>query len=374
MTATVPMTCTFKFRHPKKDRETCGLPVIVERPGHEPRCPWHDREARPEGFNVKRELEEVLRSPNHWLEGADLAEEDLRQLNGNGAQLPSADLAGADLDDAQFHKAILDDASLISASMPRAQLSYASLIDTEMTKTHLEGANLTYSNLSGAHLHGTTLDRASLYGIKLSADTLFLGVVWGKSGEMLLQQFDKAASLFRTLRTHFRALSNLREAEHFYYWEMTALHLRAINAEYVPDRNLEWQVCDSIWRRQNTHMMNAPRRRFGMFFTWLGWAVNRWVWGYGVKPLRTVICMVIVILLFGLVVFPVVGVQEDKIVTHDPRSGLALSVVTFATLGYGNRTPCGTFGEFLGGVEAMLGVLLMSVFVVALATRHVHVN
>ncbi len=80
------------------------------------------------------------------------------------------------------------------------------------------------------------------------------------------------------------------------------------------------------------------------------------------------------ILFFGLVVFPIIGVTSgnSSSASHDFLVGLSLSMVTFATLGYGNRTPVGTSGELLGGVEALFGALLISVFLVSLATRYVH--
>src|SRR5207247_7267928 len=99
-----------------------------------------------------------------------------------------------------------DNASFISAEMPAATLSYGSLVGTKLDRAQLSGANLLHCNLSGARLHGTTLDRATLFGVKLSSETMLLGVVWGTLGELLDQQFEKAASVFRTVRTHFRSL------------------------------------------------------------------------------------------------------------------------------------------------------------------------
>ncbi|MCE9553062.1 MAG: pentapeptide repeat-containing protein [Planctomycetes bacterium] len=286
--------------------------------------------------------------------------ENLRNLQGRGARLPSADLEGTDLEGALLHKAILDDASLISATMTGTNLSYSSLVGTKLHAAELSRADLTHCNLSGAHLHGTSLDQTLLYGVKLSADTLFLGVVWGIAGEMLRQQFEKAASVFRTLRTHFRSLSNLREAENFYYWEMTALHLRAINGEFLPKNHWLRQLCSWVVG------LRSP--------TAIGWAIHRWVWGYGVRPWRTLSWMFFVVVLFGIDIYPWVGMLENGKETHSLASGLALSAVTFTTLGYGNQTPCGPIGEFLAGLEAMLGVLLAGMFVVALATRHIHLD
>ena len=82
--------------------------------------------------------------------------------------------------------------------------------------------------------------------------------------------------------------------------------------------------------------------------------------------------MALVVVLFGVVVFPLTGIRREATVTNGPLEGLALSFVTFATLGYGNRTPEGLLGEALGGLEATSGALLISMFVVALATKYLH--
>jgi hypothetical protein len=361
--AASPLACTFRFRHPKAERKNCGLPVLVERAGEDPRCPWHDPAARPAGFNIRQELEKELQSPNHWLEGAKLAAADLRNLSAYDGHLPCADLEKADLQNALLDKAILDDAILISAKMTSVTLGSASLVGAKLDCAELIGADLMYCDLSGAILHGAKLDRASLYGVKLSSETVLLGVVWGTTGELLRRRFDQAASVFRTVRSHFRSQSNMREAEDFYFWEMTALHLWAINAEFDPEHN-HWLRWGRRWLPRNWRLDK-----------WIGWALHRWGWGYGVRPLYTVGWMLFVWLLFGLAIYPVVGIQlPDEKVTHNVPSALALSAVTFTTLGYGNRTPCGTIGECCGGLEALLGALLISVFVVALATKYVYVS
>ncbi len=51
--------------------------------------------------------------------------------------------------------------------------------------------------------------------------------------------------------------------------------------------------------------------------------------------------------------------------------GLALSLVTFATLGYGNTYPASRVGEMLAGLEAMLSMVLVAMFVVSLARKYV---
>lgn len=51
------------------------------------------------------------------------------------------------------------------------------------------------------------------------------------------------------------------------------------------------------------------------------------------------------------------------------QNGLSLSLITFVTLGYGNRYPISPAGEFLAGFEALSGILLASIFVVSFAKK-----
>jgi hypothetical protein len=51
------------------------------------------------------------------------------------------------------------------------------------------------------------------------------------------------------------------------------------------------------------------------------------------------------------------------------QNGFSLSLITFVTLGYGNRYPIGPAGEFLAGLEALTGILLASIFVVSFAKK-----
>jgi hypothetical protein len=95
------------------------------------------------------------------------------------------------------------------------------------------------------------------------------------------------------------------------------------------------------------------------------------VWGYGAIPWLLFAWMAALVLLFGLAIFPWIGVSDSAATSYSVVDGMALSLVSFATLGYGNRFPASRLGEMLGGLEAMLSMILVAMFVVSLTRKYV---
>lgn len=75
--------------------------------------------------------------------------------------------------------------------------------------------------------------------------------------------------------------------------------------------------------------------------------------------------LVFVALYAGL--FALTGLRSnDMVVTGDFGLALFFSVITWTTVGYGDVTPAGPFSQFVAGVEALNGYLVMAVFIAAL--------
>ncbi|MEA5387657.1 potassium channel family protein [Haloarculaceae archaeon H-GB11] len=106
---------------------------------------------------------------------------------------------------------------------------------------------------------------------------------------------------------------------------------------------------------------------------------------YGESPYRVLLTSLFVIVLFA-VMFPLTGgIQEGRdgqditYVIQNPEvapmwwvgrvlfKSLYFSVVTFATLGYGDIQPIGPWARFLAGIESLLGALLAALLVFVLA-------
>ena len=350
--------CKFAFKHPQRPRERCNLPV-----DHHSRelCYWHiDR--RTNGQDIGLQLCAAVSKSDHWLEGANLEGCSLADLDLIGAKLPWGNLADSNLSGVSLDVSLLEGACLLSCNMSRASFIGARLAGAILNGANAENAHLQGIDLSSAHLEGLCVSGAYLQGFRFTDETRSYGLEVGMPGEMIEGDYQTASTVFRELSRHFRSVSNHQRAEEFYFLQMTAIHLLMINATACPLGSAFQRL--KIWR--------SALGRCNPFRQWLPWALHRWVWGYGSRPLQTLVWMLGVILCFGLVVFPMVGVVVGDTLSRNVWQCLTESLVSFTSLGSGARLPNGLLGETLSGLEALLGVVLSSLFIVALATRYVH--
>jgi hypothetical protein len=323
-------------------------------------CLWHDAEGRPDDCDVQGELVRAVAQRDHWLEGAVLSDQrQLRSLRLLGAKLPYADFEGVDLSDTVLAEACLDGAVFRGATMNRAIMSSSSLVRSVLSGAVGEHIQLENADLSDASLEGMRFRGARLLGIRLSQNSNVYGVEWGTIKELEDCEFRRASFVLRQLAVQLRQVDN-EQADRFYFLEMTARHLWATRAKEFPHGR--WYHRAACWL--------SPRgRSLVLIPTCSLWALHRWVWGYAIRPSRTLLWMVAVIAFFAMV-FHRVGIVSSPPAPPSGWQDLALSLVTFATLGYGNRTPYGFHGEILGGCEAICGMLLSSMFLVALVNRY----
>jgi hypothetical protein len=237
----------------------------------------------------------------------------------------SADLK-ARLEEVVADHVHLEGAYLWGAQLQGANLWAARLQNAVLMDAHLQGARLTDARLEGATLYRIVLDRTT------ECET----TTWGTPREEIEGHWQHAASVFHTLREHYRQSGSERRMDEFYVREARCRHL-----------------AQHGWARR------------------MVWHLHRVVWGYGAIPWLLFGWMAVVVLLFGLAIFPVIGVTDSAATSHRVVDGMALSLVTFATLGYGNSYPASKAGEMLAGIEAMLSMVLVAMFVVSLARKYV---
>jgi voltage-gated potassium channel Kch len=105
---------------------------------------------------------------------------------------------------------------------------------------------------------------------------------------------------------------------------------------------------------------------------------------YGTSPWRVIGSSAVLILLCALLYPTTGGIQEtgaEQAITYtveEPTNtatpvlvtvflkSLYFSVVTFATLGFGDISPVGSLARFLAGMESLLGSLLLALLVYVL--------
>jgi len=123
-----------------------------------------EEEQKAQNAARSRRLLEILTTHHHWLQGsmdgerADLANENLDDIN----------LAGRDLSHVSFANARLCGANLRSAKLVGADFTGADLSGADLTGCDLSGASLADANLIGANLTSTNLKGADVWRANLA--------------------------------------------------------------------------------------------------------------------------------------------------------------------------------------------------------------
>ena len=315
----------------------CGLPLDpTSKQGY---CYWHKSDPDKAGDPDLRSRLEAAVKDGVYLGGAFLSG------GGPGTHLDGSfgplDLSGAELNVAYLHGAYLQGTRLRGAHLRSAHFEAAFLGATDLSDADLTGAHLLGTDLEASILAG-----AELWDAEIDGGTRLDGVDWGRHHILATERNGHhafAESVYRVLKQHRQSAGDYHTAGEFYFREM-----ESIRKQLSGRHRLVWTV----------------------FYKSLC--------GYGERPTWTFRWAAWIILVWGLVVYPLNGITAAGGLTSSLtwplhlgvfRDGLSLSLITFATLGYGNRYPASITGEFLAGIEALLGILLSSIFVVSFAKK-----
>jgi uncharacterized protein YjbI with pentapeptide repeats len=345
------------------------------------RCRWHldeQKEGAVSEYQLLAEgdspfVEFVLRDASlastdvfadHTLARADLSGADLRDADLSGADLRGANFSGADLSSAELCEADLRDATFDGADLAEAALTDADARRTSFESADLENALLTRANLRNASLHD-----ARLYEVGFSDTWINEGTgiddrcVYERDAEASLDRDDRDIARHDAAAWTYRALEDLcrdnalpERTRHYFIREKDSR------------RKAAWETGDYV------HAIKSE--------------LSRWVMEYGSNPWRVVGFSTLVILTFALL-YPLTGHIEDMTLPEGSRAigyfveqpaeapryyitvvflkSFYFSVVTFATLGYGDIRPVGTLARMLATVETGLGSLLIALLVFVLS-------
>lgn len=101
--------------------------------------------------------------------------------------------------------------------------------------------------------------------------------------------------------------------------------------------------------------------------------------GYGYKPSRTVITSIIIWLVFAIVYWMVSKYSDGGLLISNKEviSGLKgfgyacyFSLITFTTTAFGDIIPIGFWAKLVAGIQTLLGISFMSLFIFALTKRY----
>ncbi|MDG5775795.1 pentapeptide repeat-containing protein [Haloarculaceae archaeon H-GB1-1] len=327
--------------HDDIEAEPCERPVWED---HD-RCFWH----APVEEKTSKMLDEAEVGNGDDLDGAYLREavfatEDLfRGRSLIGADFAGADVKGTDFSEADLTLANMSDVSAINADFEGANLEGAILTNADLRQATLTDARLHETILTDMHIGGgTTIGDVNVYDRENAPPDIVED-----------QPLDAAAWVYRQLQTLYQSNGLAELARQSYFMEKDTR------------RRLAWE------KQRYTSALKQE--------------LSRWVMRYGESPYRVLLTSLFVIVLFA-VMFPLTGgIQEGRdgqditYVIQNPEvapmwwvgrvlfKSLYFSVVTFATLGYGDIQPIGPWARFLAGIESLLGALLAALLVFVLA-------
>jgi hypothetical protein len=316
----------------------CGLEKDPK--GSQGYCYWHETNpGKAQDPELRKRLEIAIHQ-KLYLGGA--------FLSGGGPGTYYEDSDGPlDLSGANMQGAFLAGAYLEGTILQGANLSEAHLESAWLGSTNLSGADLTAAHLQNTDLQFSCMKGVELWRAEINSDTQLDGVCWGDDYVLATERcskFNRAEATYRILKQHRQESGDYRLAGEFYFREM-----------------------ECIRKQQPTRY---KRFLWTVFF--------KSICGYGERPTWALRWAVGIILLWGVLLLPLAGIRNPDGSTTSlswPPSlsmfkhGLSLSLITFVTLGYGNRYPISAAGEFLAGFEALLGILLASIFVVSFAKK-----
>lgn len=338
----------------------CWRPVW----GDTGRCIWH----ADVGQKPTRELEEAAPGIGERLDGAIFRDVEL-----SGVEW----LAGHTITDARFVNANLEETDLSSADLRYSHFEGVDAKGVDLSGANLEHVEFDRTDLRDADLGGARLHYAVFENARIGEQTVFgTSVVYEE--QLLEATEDGRLPHVRRRRTREDDADRLElyEAAHWTYNELQRLAenngLTATSREYYRKRK-------DVRRREAWAFGSYPAA-----FAQEAW---RWTTGYGASPWRVIATAGAVIVSCAFL-FPLVGEVHAGTpggsrvkYTYDFGFGpyynvvvflhsLYFSIVTFATLGYGDMQPVLGMAKALAASEALLGQLLMALLVFVL-TRNV---
>ena len=314
-----------------------------------PRCVWHAREAE----KPRDALEAVRPTPGERLDGAVLRGVSLSRTGWfRDCVLVGADFTGADIAGADFTGADLRQATLRDVRAPRATFRRANVEDAVFRSADLRDVEFVHTRVYRANFSNVLTNMGTDFGKRVVYETALErgGVV------DVTAAVESALWTYRELQRLFEENANRELTRQYYIREMD---LRRRDA----------------WRKRE-------------YLSILRAEGARWTMRYGVSPWRVIWTSAIVIVGCSLL-FPVTGglvetgdgttIRYAILDPADPVPTWALrvflkslyfSVVTFATLGYGDIQPIGAWARAIAGFEALAGSLLLAMLVFVLTWRY----
>ena len=348
------------------------------------------------------------------FEEANISEAEFRGAALSHAVFKSAIAVGTDFREAILTSTSFEGASLSFAKMQGANLNYALLQRASLTETNLEGAHLEEANLREAELEKARLHKSFLYRVKLEGAFNIEGDnILEKIGEEHIREWRKARHTYSRLKGYFKQQGRDEDASKAYYREaITAKHhlhericgLRPVEkyrrsirtfgkligirrirlfrvfATSVLFINIIGRAFQNIkrffdctdYKYGNDEVKRTDRQRR----RWLGYWFFHVFAGFGQRWLWTAGWALGFILLFSFIYWIghsagcfLFDFKPDMLPHLNFFSYIYLSVVTFATLGFGDITPLNPAAQIPVVIEVIMGYVFLGLIITIIARR-----
>jgi uncharacterized protein YjbI with pentapeptide repeats len=238
-----------------------------------------------------------------------------------------ATLKHATFQDGKVHDCFFENADLSHSNFKAAALNTCSFQNTDMTGTLLGASNLINCNFTN-----TTIRDINFSTVLTDQNTVFSEKLKDEKEE----NFHLASVQYKQIKEMYKNSSLHSQADTYHYREMVSRR-----------KTLKWY---------------NPVRTMNLLFADL-------TCKYGTSIVRILLWITGVVIGFAFVYWT----MQNVLYHNSPTilsflDSLYFSLITYATVGYGDIHPIGDY-RLLAGIEGMIGVILTSLFTVIVARR-----
>jgi uncharacterized protein YjbI with pentapeptide repeats len=306
-----------------------------------------------------------------------------------GQAIPSKDLSGVNFSGADLvrtewltrsmnlDKAIFENADLSHAKFTGANLRGTRFNGANLTNADFRGADLSNAEMRGCQMNGVNLEQARLdhtlmdsasFGGRICQDSDNFSDILKDIFRRILrrprriddgkQKHDVARQIYRSLKLNFKEIGEYDSVSWAYFHERQML--RKMVAPWRAARYHPYEV--------NTKGRLKGSSTLKYFVRYLLWSLQSWSSGYGQKPLRALVLLLLIIPIFAFGYALSGGISADnRILTW--QDYLLFSATAILRLNIGGMKITSDIAQLLLSAESVIGVGLYAIFANSLGQR-----